>query len=98
VSTIRSFELSPFSPALFSQMSEFARSRLRPQDGLIRKNVNRVLLETGYAPLRCIQCDVSDGVVELTGSVPSFYIKQLAQTAVLRLKQIRGIKNRLRVA
>jgi osmotically-inducible protein OsmY len=97
VSTIQSFELSPFSPAL-SEMSEFARSRSRPQDGSIRENVNRALLETGYAPLRCIQCDVSDGVVELTGSVPSFYIKQLAQTAVLRLEEIRGIKNRLRVA
>jgi osmotically-inducible protein OsmY len=79
-------------------MSEFALARYQPQDGLIRENVNRVLQETGYSPLRCIQCDVSDGVVELTGSVPSFYIKQLAQTAVLRLGQIRGIKNRLRVA
>jgi osmotically-inducible protein OsmY len=79
-------------------MSESALSRSRPQDGSIREKVNRVLQETGYAPLRCIQCDVSDGVVELTGSVPSFYVKQLAQTAVLRLEQIRGIKNRLRVA
>jgi hypothetical protein len=57
-------------------MSELALSRSRPQDGLIREKVNRVLQETGYAPLRCIQCDVSDGVVELTGSVPSFYIKR----------------------
>jgi osmotically-inducible protein OsmY len=79
-------------------MSEFALSRLEPQDHSIRENVTRVLLATGYAPLRSIQCDVSDGVVELTGSVPSFYVKQLAQTAVLRLRQIRGINNRLRVA
>ncbi len=48
--------------------------------------------------MREIQCDVFDGVVELTGNVPSFYIKQLAQTTVLRLEQIRGINNRLRVA
>jgi osmotically-inducible protein OsmY len=79
-------------------MSELALSRSKSQDGSIREKVNRVLQETGYAPLRCIQCDVSDGVVELTGSVPSFYIKQLAQTAVLRLEQIRGIRNCLRVA
>jgi osmotically-inducible protein OsmY len=79
-------------------MGEFALSRVRPQDGSIRETVNRVLQETGYAPLRAIQCEVSDGVVELTGSVPSFYVKQLAQTAVLRLEQIRGINNRLRVA
>jgi osmotically-inducible protein OsmY len=73
-------------------------SRLRPQDRSIRECVNQVLRDTGYAPLRCIHCDVADGVVELTGSVPSFYVKQLAQTAVLRLGQIRGIKNQLRVA
>ncbi len=36
--------------------------------------------------------------MELTGNVPSFYVKQLAQTAVLRLEQIRGVKNLLRVA
>jgi hypothetical protein len=73
-------------------------ARVRPHDRSLLETVNRVLRETGYTPLRCIQCDVSDGVVELTGSVPSFYVKQLAQTAVLRLEQIRGVKNLLRVA
>lgn len=72
-------------------------SHLRPIDRSIRDNVDRALRESGYAPLREIQCDVSDGVVELTGTVPSFYVKQLAQTAVLRLEQIRGINNQLRV-
>jgi osmotically-inducible protein OsmY len=84
-------------------MSETVIARL-PQGGLplgdrsIRDDVTRALRDTGYAPLRGIQCDVSDGVVELTGVVPSFYVKQLAQTAVLRLDQIRGVNNRLRVA
>jgi osmotically-inducible protein OsmY len=79
-------------------MSQIVLSRFKPLDRSIRENVHRALRESGYAPLREIQCDVSDGVVELTGSVPSFYVKQLAQTAVLRLEQIRGINNRLRVA
>ena len=78
-------------------MNEHALSR-GTRDGSIRENVNRVLHESGYAPLRCIQCEVSNGVVELTGNVPSFYVKQLAQAVVLRLEQIRGVKNRLRVA
>jgi osmotically-inducible protein OsmY len=80
------------------KVSEIVPSRLRPHDRAIRETVDRVLRETGYAPLRNIRCDVSDGVVELTGSVPSFCVKQLAQTAVLRLEQIRGVKNLLRVA
>jgi osmotically-inducible protein OsmY len=80
-------------------MSEVAvRSRLRARDRSIREKVDRALQESGYAPLRRIECEVSDGVVELTGSVPSFYVKQLAQTAILRLEQIRGIRNHLRVA
>jgi osmotically-inducible protein OsmY len=79
-------------------MSEIALSRLRAPDRSIRERVNRALRESGYTPLRGVQCDVSDGVVELTGNVPSFYVKQLAQTAVLRLEQIRGVKNLLRVA
>lgn len=73
-------------------------SRVRLHDRSIREAVNRVLRETGYVTFREIQCDVSDGVVELTGNVPSFYVKQLAQTAVLRMEQIRGVKNLLRVA
>jgi osmotically-inducible protein OsmY len=67
-------------------------------DRSIRDNVNRVLRESGYAPLLGIRCEVLDGVVELTGDVPSFYVKQLAQTAVLQLEQVRGIDNRLRVS
>jgi osmotically-inducible protein OsmY len=49
-------------------------------------------------PVTRYKCEVQNGVVELSGSVPSFYVKQLAQAAVLRLEQIRGIENRLRVA
>src|SRR5580704_8171852 len=70
-------------------VNETVISRLRPPDRSIRETVNKVLFETGYAPLRRIRCDVSDGVVKLTGNVPSFYVKQLAQTAVLRVEQIR---------
>jgi osmotically-inducible protein OsmY len=79
-------------------MSQTVIARLPVRDRSIRDDVNRALRETGYAPLRGVECEVLDGVVELTGVVPSFYVKQLAQTAVLRLDQIRGVNNRLRVA
>jgi osmotically-inducible protein OsmY len=74
------------------------RSRSSALDHSIRERVDRALLDSGYAPLRQIQFDVSEGVVELSGCVPSFYVKQLAQTAVLHLGEIRGIRNFLRVA
>jgi osmotically-inducible protein OsmY len=80
-------------------MSQFARrSRLKAQDHLLRQKVDRALVDSGYAPLRCIQFDVVGGVVELNGCVPSFYVKQLAQAAVLRLEHIQGVRNLLRVA
>jgi hypothetical protein len=94
--TRSSADLNP--SALLFLVNETVISRLRPPDRSIREIVNKVLFDTGYAPLRRIRCDVSDGVVELTGNVPSFYVNQLAQTAVLRLEQIRGVKNLLRVA
>ena len=37
------------------------------------------------ACLRRVSCDVCQGVVTLSGRVPSFYLKQLAQTIVLGL-------------
>jgi osmotically-inducible protein OsmY len=80
-------------------MSQSAlRSRVNTQDHLVRETVDRTLADSGYTPLRCIQFDVHEGVVELSGCVPSFYLKQLAQSAVLRLEQIRGVRNLLRVA
>ena len=46
----------------------------------------RVALQTSnYACLRRVSCDVCQGVVTLSGRVPSFYLKQLAQTIVLGL-------------
>jgi len=62
------------------------------------ETIEQQLAATGYTALRRIKCQVDDGVVELRGSVPSYYLKQVAQTAVLRLSDIRQVHNRLEVA
>ena len=67
------------------------------RDRSIGEHVGKALVESGYVDLRSIQCQVSDGFVKLTGCVSSFYVKQIAQTAVMRLQQVRGIENQLRV-
>jgi hypothetical protein len=36
---------------------------------------------------------VADGVVTISGFVPSFFLKQLAQEAVLCLPQVRQVRN-----
>lgn len=45
-----------------------------------------VLSKSNYGALRQLSCRVDCGVVEISGTVPNFYLKQLAQEAVLRLE------------
>jgi hypothetical protein len=45
-----------------------------------------VLSKSHYGALRQLNCRVTSGVVEISGTVPNFYLKQLAQEAVLRLE------------
>jgi osmotically-inducible protein OsmY len=61
-------------------------------------DVLRSLMKAGYAPLRCVQCTVEDGLVILEGALPSYYLKQCAQSAVLQIPGVRRIDNRIEVA
>ena len=56
------------------------------------------LATSKYAALHKLECRVSEGVVEITGSVPSFYLKQLAQAAVLQLYPSSVVRNLVRVS
>lgn len=55
------------------------------------------LRRSGYAELRRIACDVRDGALTLTGHVPSYYHKQLAQSLILRQLPHVEIRNELEV-
>jgi hypothetical protein len=50
-----------------------------------------------YVPLRRLQCRVFGGVVEISGAVSSFYLKQLAQEAVLQLNPSGAVRNMVEV-
>ena len=50
-----------------------------------------------YLPLRYIECRLEDGVLVLRGRVPTFYLKQLAQSVGRSLKGIQRVVNELRV-
>ncbi|MGD9723166.1 MAG: BON domain-containing protein [Pirellulales bacterium] len=51
-----------------------------------------------YSALRQLRCTVSDGVVEISGTVPSFYLKQLAQAAVMQLGNVDSVRNLVTVS
>lgn len=59
--------------------------------------VMAALRSTGYRLLANLQCEVQDGIVKLSGSVPSFFLKQMAQSVVLRLDQVKRVENSLEV-
>jgi len=51
-----------------------------------------------YVALRCVSCELEDGVLTLTGHVPSYYLKQVAQLlACQRIDARLPVENQLQV-
>ncbi len=55
------------------------------------------LLCSPYLPLRQLRCDYHEGVLAIRGRVPTFYLKQLAQTVVSRVRGVEQVANRVEV-
>lgn len=66
-------------------------------DAAIRHAAQRALQSTGYRDVAKLVCHVKDGVIVLSGRVSSYYLKQVAQEAVLKLKVAYGIENGIEV-
>lgn len=48
---------------------------------------------SGYPFLRQIRCDFSEGVLRLWGTVPTFYLKQLAQELASHTPGVEQVRN-----
>jgi osmotically-inducible protein OsmY len=66
--------------------------------GALAEAVTASLTDSGYADLSCVECKVRDDAVVLEGSVPSYHLKQLAQTFARRVAGVGRIVNRLAVS
>jgi osmotically-inducible protein OsmY len=66
-------------------------------DYRLHETVIQGLRRSGYSSLSEIKCEVVDGVVAVCGVVPSFFLKQMAQTIILRIGQAKAIRNNLKV-
>jgi osmotically-inducible protein OsmY len=64
----------------------------------IAELVGKRLQASPYAAVRRVACYFDEGVLVLQGEVPSYYQKQLAQSAVTGFSSIERIVNRIRVA
>jgi hypothetical protein len=66
-------------------------------DERIRAAALATLRASGYRPLGCLCCEVRDGAIIVSGVVPSFYLKQVAQAVLLRLGHVREVRNLVEV-
>lgn len=55
------------------------------------------LQHSPYRAIRRVDCTISEGVLTLTGQVPTYHYKQLAQTAISQLPGVEQIVNSIDV-
>jgi len=74
-----------------------ASTRSEGTDFFLPGEVERALRSKGYPGLRGIEISVHYGVAFLRGHVPSFHLKQVAQTAARSVFGVREVRNELNV-
>ena len=67
-------------------------------DAVVASKARQILDGSNYLALRRLQCECHDGQLVLLGRVPTFYLKQMAQTLVRQIPQVRKIENKVDVA
>ena len=67
-----------------------------PSAGIAEQAADR-LLHHPYHALRNVSCEFHEGVLTLRGRLPSYYLKQMAQTAVAHLDGVQQVVNRIEV-
>lgn len=82
-----------FATARHSRPLELVSDR----DRQLHAAAMEVLSKSNYGPLRRLTCRVDGGVVEISGTVPNFYLKQLAHAAVQRLQPTGRVHNLVEV-
>ncbi len=58
---------------------------------------SRLLWSSSYHTVRRITCTFEGGVLTMEGRLPSFYLKQIAQTMVRDIPGVVRIENRIEV-
>ncbi|SFJ20461.1 BON domain-containing protein [Planctomicrobium piriforme] len=73
------------------------RLRIDPADDLLTALVCRSLSATGRRSLTQLKVTTSSGCVRLEGTVPSYFVKQLAAQAIMSLPGLERLDDRLTV-
>jgi hypothetical protein len=84
------------APSSSDAVQEAPDCCLSEDDGL-RAAALRLLQSSGYAALRGLRCEVTQAVVIVHGVVPSYFLKQMAQTVIRRLDGVETVRNLVEV-
>ena len=79
----------------FESMTSRSRRHLDPQT--IQAAIQQALHLAGYGELRRVQVECDGESVTISGRVPTYYLKQLAQNIALDVPGIEHIRNELDV-
>jgi len=63
----------------------------------IMEDIERLFAGNGLLRSRSIRCSLEQGVLNLSGQVPTYYLKQLVQEAFRAVEGVEVIVNNLRV-
>jgi hypothetical protein len=97
VATIRPALAHRPSSAASPLVSHVRRPQQDSKTARIQQQVRYCLESSSYAPLRSLRCRIADGALVIQGEVHSYYLKQVAQELVRRLKLVHPIVNEVTV-
>ena len=64
----------------------------------VAEHAERILHESPYHQLHTLKCEFDSGVLTVRGRVSTFYLKQVAQCAIIQLNGVVRIDNRIEVS
>lgn len=73
------------------------RSSVLAQKEVAEAEAGVRLRQSPYLEVRFVTCEFHEGVLTLRGRVPTYYLKQIAQSLVLRMERVEEINNRVEV-
>ena len=73
--------------------SVVSRSTVPPLHDSVVHEARHRIQRSAYLPLRSLSCDYLQGVLTIRGQVPTYYLKQLAQSLVSTVEGIQEVQN-----
>lgn len=93
---MRTFHLIP-QTTFESNVEPAANLSILAQDEEMTREVYARLATCPYLPIRRLDCECRNGVITLLGQVPTFYLKQVAQTLLRSVPDLQEVNNLLEV-